>query len=454
MNTIAAISTANGIGGIGVIRISGKSAVEIADKVFIPFDGVSRLSSLKGYTAKYGKVIKDGKFIDEAIALVFKAPHSYTGEDVVEISCHGGLYVTRQVLRTVLDAGASLANPGEFTKRAFLNGKIDLSQAEAVMDIISAKSEHANVIAFSQKEGSVSKKVRQLKDELLDISAGLSVWADYPEEDIPQINEKVLNTHLKKINEEIFKMIENYDLCAVLKEGVKTVIIGRPNVGKSTLMNLISGTDKSIVTEIAGTTRDIVEETVMIGDIPILLVDTAGIRVTEDIVEKIGVEKAKNCMKSADIVLAVFDASKSLTDEDEDLLNSCDIGKTVIVLNKVDLGIRLNMEELSTFSDRIVEMSVINGEGIESLRKVLEEIIGLSKFEPYQASISNERQLLALKKAKAIIEEAINDVNRGITLDAITVLLEDAVKAIMELTGENTSEEVINKVFSKFCVGK
>ena len=240
----------------------------------------------------------------------------------------------------------------------------------------------------------------------------------------------------------------------MLKEGVKTVIIGRPNVGKSTLMNLISGTDKSIVTEIAGTTRDIVEETVMIGDIPILLVDTAGIRVTEDIVEKIGVEKAKNCMKSADIVLAVFDASKSLTDEDEDLLNSCDIGKTVIVLNKVDLGIRLNMEELSTFSDRIVEMSVINGEGIESLRKVLEEIIGLSKFEPYQASISNERQLLALKKAKAIIEEAINDVNRGITLDAITVLLEDAVKAIMELTGENTSEEVINKVFSKFCVGK
>ena len=454
MDTIAAISTANGIGGIGVIRISGENAVEIADRVFVSFDGVSRLSSLKGYRAKYGKVIKDGKFIDEAIALVFKAPHSYTGEDVVEISCHGGLYITRQVLRTVLDAGASLAGAGEFTKRAFLNGKVDLSQAEAVMDIISAKSEHANAIAFNQKEGATSKKVKEIKDELLDISANLSVWADYPEEDIPQINATMLNSRIKKIRQEIFKMIKDYDVCAALKEGVKTVIIGRPNVGKSTLMNLISGTDKSIVTEIAGTTRDIVEETVMIGDIPLLLVDTAGIRSTEDVVEKIGVEKAKNCIKVADIVLAVIDASKTLTEEDEEVLKSCNSKKTLIILNKVDLGIKVDVSKLSTFSDRIVEMSVINGEGLENLRKALEEMVGVSKFEPSEALISNERQLLALKKAHHILDEAVNDMDSGITLDAVTVLLEDAMQTIMELTGENVSEEIINKVFSKFCVGK
>ena len=454
MDTIAAISTANGIGGIGVIRISGENAVEIADKVFVSFDGVSRLSSLKGYRAKYGKVIKDGKFIDEAIALVFKAPHSYTGEDVVEISCHGGLYITRQVLRTVLDAGASLAGAGEFTKRAFLNGKVDLSQAEAVMDIIAAKSEHANAIAFNQKEGTTSKKVKEIKNELLDISANLSVWADYPEEDIPQINSTMLNSRIKKIRQEIFKMIKDYDVCVALKEGVKTVIIGRPNVGKSTLMNLISGTDKSIVTEIAGTTRDIVEETVMIGDIPLLLVDTAGIRSTEDLVEKIGVEKAKNCIKVADIVLAVIDASKPLTEEDEEVLKSCNSKKTLIILNKIDLGIKVDVNKLSTFSDRIVEMSVIKGEGVEDLRKALEEMVGISKFEPSEALISNERQLLALKKAYRILDETINDIDSGVTLDAVTVLLEDAMQTIMELTGENVSEEVINKVFSKFCVGK
>ncbi len=459
MDTIAAISTAQGVGGIGVIRISGPNALNIADKIFVPYSaknsGIKSLSDMKGYTAKYGKITDSGEFIDDAVVLVFRAPHSYTGEDVVEISCHGGMYITRRVLRTVLENGAAPASPGEFTKRAFLNGKMDLSQAEAVMDLISAKGERANKIAFSMREGSSSKKIGKIKEILLDILARLSVWADYPEDgDIPQIDSKMLKKSLFEVKSEISDMIKGYDACKILKEGVKTAIIGRPNVGKSTLMNCLSGHEKSIVTNIPGTTRDVIEESVMLGDIPLLLVDTAGIRDTDDVIEKIGVKKSKEYMDISDITLLVLDASTPLSEEDRNLLKSCDKSKTIIILNKCDLKKNINTSELLTFSDKIVELSAINGSGTEKLKEIIENMVGISEIDPSDVVISSERQLNSLKKVKEIIENSINETDFGMTLDAITVLLQDAMEILMNFTGENASEEIVNRVFEKFCVGK
>ncbi len=454
MSTIAAISTAQGVGGIGVVRISGPDSIEIADKIFMPFIGRTKLESLKGYTAKYGTVSDGEEIIDEAVALVFRAPHSYTGEDVVELSCHGGLYLIRRLLRAVLAAGAVLAEPGEFTKRAFLNGKMNLSQAEAVMDLISAKSQQANQIAFSVKEGRISQKTDEIKTELIDIVAQLSVWADYPEEDIPQINEETLKTSLEEAESKLFKMIENYGACKAIKEGVKTVIVGEPNVGKSTLMNLLSGQQKSIVTNIPGTTRDIIEETVMLGDVPLLLMDTAGIRETRDIIEKIGVDKAKNSINDSDIVLLIMDASTPLSAQNTKLLQLVPKNKTIVIINKVDLGMKVTIKELSAVTSHIVELSAVNGTGIEKLQEKMYDIIGLSKLDPSAEMASNERQLDVLKKALDLIKQAKKELQAGITLDALTVLLQEAIQFFLEFTGERASEAVIDRVFSKFCVGK
>lgn len=452
MSTIAAISTAKGVGGIGVIRISGDDAIKIASKVFAPFNNSTKVMDMKGYTAKYGKVVKNGEVIDEAVLLIFRAPYSYTGEDVAEISCHGGLFVTREVLRAVLDEGAILAGPGEFTKRAFLNGKVDLSQAESVMDIISARGKRANRIAQSQRDGVLSKKINAIKEKLLEISASLSVWADFPEEDIPEVDSEKLAGDLKEAKSEISKLIKNYD--KVLTDGVKTVIVGRPNVGKSTLMNLISGVEKSIVTDIAGTTRDMVEETVMVGDIPLLLVDTAGIRETDDVVEKIGVGRAKKSINDSDLNILILDASQPLTAEDLEIMKLCDASKTIVVLNKIDLGMKINPGDLSSFSGRIVEMSALNYEGEEEFRAMLQKVVAVSEVEPSEALISNERQFTAMKRAFEMLDSAAEDLESGITLDAVTVLIQNAVSELMSLTGENVNIETVNKIFSRFCVGK
>ena len=452
MSTIAAISTAKGVGGIGVIRISGDDAIKIASKVFVPFNNSTKVIDMKGYTAKYGKVVKNGEIIDEAVLLIFRAPYSYTGEDVAEISCHGGLFVTREVLRAVLDEGAVLAGPGEFTKRAFLNGKVDLSQAESVMDIISARSRRANRIAQNQRDGVLSKKINALKEKLLEISASLSVWADFPEEDIPEVDSENLASDLKEVQNGISKLIKNYD--KVLTDGVKTVIIGRPNVGKSTLMNLISGCEKSIVTDIAGTTRDMVEETVMVGDIPLLLVDTAGIRETDDVVEKIGVGRAKKSINDSDLNILILDASQPLTAEDLEIMRLCDASKTIVVLNKIDLGMKINLNDFSDFSGKIVEMSALNYEGEEEFRAMLQKVVAVSEVEPSEALISNERQFTAMKRALEMVSSAAEDLKSGITLDAVTVLIQNAASELMSLTGENVNVETVNRIFSKFCVGK
>ena len=386
--------------------------------------------------------------------MVFRAPNSYTGEDVVEISCHGGLYITKKVLRAVLDAGAAPAGQGEFTKRAFLNGKMDLSQSEAVMDLISAKGERANKIAFRMKEGHSSEKISEIKEKITDIMAALSVWADYPEDDIPQVDEKMLKNNLSEIISMLDAMIKNYDMFKAVKEGVKVAIVGRPNVGKSTLMNCLSGSQKSIVTDIPGTTRDAIEESIMIGDIPVILVDTAGIRETDDTVEKIGVERAKNHMKDSEITFVVLDASSEISPQDKKILEDIDSKKSIIILNKCDESKKINRADLSTYKAEIVELSALKNTGMDELKNCVENLVGVSKLDPADVVISNERQLASLKNAENILKKSLEELEIGMTLDAVTVLLQDALEVFMEFTGETVSEAVINKVFSKFCVGK
>ncbi|MBQ6499010.1 MAG: tRNA uridine-5-carboxymethylaminomethyl(34) synthesis GTPase MnmE, partial [Ruminococcus sp.] len=343
--TIAAVSTAKASAGISVIRVSGDRAIDISDKIFKSKSG-TKLSDMKGYTCALGDVYTGGERIDECIATVFREPHSYTGENVVELSCHGGVYVTAAVLRAVLDAGAQPAQAGEFTKRAFLNGKLDLIEAEAVMDIISSRSKASERAALEIKDGALSERIDGIKEVLLDKAAHLNAWADYPEEDIPEISSEELISALTKAEKELDDIIKSYDNGRILKDGIDTVIAGKPNVGKSTLMNLLAGYDKSIVTSVAGTTRDIVEESVTLDDIVLNLSDTAGIRTTGDEIESIGVEKARAKLGTAALILCVFDSSQELSDDDNEIIKSALDAPSIAIINKTDLPSKLDEEKL------------------------------------------------------------------------------------------------------------
>lgn len=452
-NTIAAISTAQGQGGIGVIRISGSDAVEIADSVFKNINGKS-LKQLKGYTAAYGAVYRDNEKLDEAVALVFREPHSYTGENVVELSCHGGLYITKEVLRAVLDAGASPAQAGEFTKRAFLNGKLDLTEAESVMDIISAKSKSAARAALCVREGALRKRIDGVKNELLNLTAHLSAWADYPEEDIAGVDDEMILSVCNKAESELNALLDTYDSGQAVKQGIDTVIAGRPNVGKSTLMNLLSGYEKSIVTDIPGTTRDIVEDTVIAGSVILRLSDTAGIRSTDDRVEQIGVDRAKKRLEQCGLLLAVFDNSSPLTEDDFDLIKAAEDVPSIAVLNKNDLPSQLNITNIKSVFNNIVYISASTGEGKDELIQTIEEIAGTQKLNPGEGILSNERQRSNAVNALKSVVEAKDALNMGMTYDAVTVSLEDAISELLDMTGEKTSDEVIDRVFHNFCVGK
>ncbi len=451
--TIAAISTAQGEGGIGVIRISGENALEIADKIFKNINN-KKITEMKGYTAAFGKICHNCEEIDEAVALVFRAPHSYTGEDVVELSCHGGIYLTKQVLRAALSAGAYPAQAGEFTKRAFLNGKIDLTEAEAVIDLISAKSKSAARAALFVKDGALRRKIDGVKNDLLSITAHLSAWADYPEEDISEVTDDMIIDACKSSILTLEKLLSSYDSGQAVKQGIDTVIAGKPNVGKSTLMNLLSGCEKSIVTDIPGTTRDIVEDTVLVGDVILRLSDTAGLRETEDAVEKIGVDRARKRLSQCGLLLAVFDNSRELDGEDRVLLDSAKDVPSIAIINKTDLEQRLDISYISNNISKIVYISAVNGEGHEELVKAVEEIAGTASLNPSEGILSNERQRLAVSNALSSVEEAQNALSLGMTFDAVTVSLEDAISELLELTGEKASDEVIDRVFHNFCVGK
>lgn len=452
-NTIAAISTAQGEGGIGVIRISGEGAVEIADKVFKNINN-KKLADMKGYTAAFGKIVHNGEELDEAVALVFRAPHSYTGEDVVELSCHGGVYITKQVLRSVIEAGASPAQAGEFTKRAFLNGKLDLTESEAVIDLITAKSRSAARSAMFVKEGVLRKKINKVKDELVSIVSHLSAWADYPDEDISEVTDEMIFEVCDKTISVLENLLATYDMGQAVKQGIDTVIAGRPNVGKSTLMNLLSGCEKSIVTDIPGTTRDVVEDTVLVGDVILRLSDTAGLRDTDDAVEKIGVDRARKRLEQCGLLLAVFDNSRELDNEDLKMLEMSAEVPTIAVINKTDLENKLDISKISLAIDNIVFISASNGEGKDELIKAVEKIAGTDNLNPSEGILSNERQRANVSNALKSVKEARSALETGVTFDAVTVMLEDAISELLEMTGEKTGDEIIDKVFHNFCVGK
>lgn len=452
-NTIAAISTAQGEGGIGVIRISGESAIKIADKIFKNINN-KKLTDMKGYTAAFGKVIFGGEEIDEAVALVFRAPHSYTGENVVELSCHGGVYVTARVLRAALDSGARPAEPGEFTKRAFLNGKMDLTEAEAVADIISARSKSAARAALCVKDGALRAKLDDIKNDLLNLASHLSAWADYPEEDIAEVTDDMIFDACDKATSSLSHLLDTYDSGQAVKEGIDTVIAGRPNVGKSTLMNLLSGSERSIVTDIPGTTRDVVEDTVLVGDVILRLSDTAGLRSTNDEVEKIGVEKARRRLEQCGLLLAVLDNSRELNDEDFSLLKEAKNVPTIVIINKTDLVGKLDTDKIADYCDNIIKVSAASGEGKEKIISAVRKIAGTDKLNPSEGILSNERQRTAVVNALCSVTEAKESLKNGMTYDAVTVSLEEAISAVLELTGERVSEEIVDRVFHNFCVGK
>lgn len=451
--TIAAVSTAQASAGISVIRISGEEAIQIADRVFRAKSN-KQLCEMKGYTCALGTAYAEHEPIDECIATVFRAPHSYTGEDVVELSCHGGVYLTSQVLRAVYEAGAQAAQAGEFTKRAFLNGKLDLVEAESVMDLISSRSKASARAALQVKEGSLSRRINEIKSTLTDRAAHLNAWADYPEEDIPAVETDALQDVLSDVRLSLQKIMEQYDNGKVLKDGIDTVIAGKPNVGKSTLMNLLAGYDKSIVTSVAGTTRDIVEESVNLDQIILNLSDTAGIHTTQDEIESLGVDKAKERVKSAALILCVFDSSRELDDEDRRIIRMVKDGSAIAVLNKADLSPMIDEQEIANAFSHIVKMSAKHNEGLKELIKAIKQVCAIGDLNAADTLIYNERQRSLVSKTINCVNEAIEALHIGMTLDAVTVSIEEAIAFLCELTGERVTDEVIDRVFHHFCVGK
>ncbi|MBE6777108.1 MAG: tRNA uridine-5-carboxymethylaminomethyl(34) synthesis GTPase MnmE [Ruminococcaceae bacterium] len=449
--TIAAIATPLGEGSLGVIRISGDNAIAVADKVFKSFSG-KKLSELSGYSAAYGEIVENKKVIDDGVALVFRSPKSYTGEDVVEISIHGGRLMLKSALRVILQNGAFMAGPGEFTKRAFLNGKFDLTKAESIMGLISANSEAELRLSRAAHIGGVSKKIDKIENDLVSADASIAAFSDYPDEDIEGLDYENFIKMLQSARAEIENTLSTYDAGRVLREGIETVIVGKPNVGKSTLMNMLSGAERSIVTDVAGTTRDVIEDTVMVGDITLRLADTAGIHNTDDTVESIGVQRAKGRIDTAELVLAVFDSTMPLDGDDLSLLSDVKNRNTIIVVNKSDLESNIDMTAFGGM--RVVTVSAKNSTGYEELSKQISEISGTANLNPDTAVLIGERQRACAERALDAVNEAINALQGGQTMDAVGVCVDDALAALFELTGKRVTNEVTDEIFRKFCVGK
>lgn len=449
--TIAAVATPPGEASVGVIRISGETAIATADKVFRSVSG-RRLAELSGYSAAYGEICDGDRVLDDAVALVFKGPKSYTGEDVVEISLHGGSLILREALRLLYKSGAYPAEPGEFTKRAFLNGKTDLTRAESIMGLISARSQSQLNLSRAAHLGKTGEKIEKIISLLTSADAAIAVYSDYPDEDIDGLDRDNFHAGLVECAAELKRLLTAYDTGRLLREGIETVIVGKPNVGKSTLMNMLSGAERSIVTEIAGTTRDVIEDTVTVGDLLLRLADTAGIRETEDTVESIGVDRARERIASADLVLAVFDGSAPLDDDDRRLLEFVRNKNALLVFNKSDLG-----SHQATVTDNdldCVSISAATGEGYDELCEKIREISGAAHLDPEAAVLINERQRACCDRALDGIEEAVRALECGNTVDAVGVCVDDALSALLCLTGKRVTVEVTNEIFKSFCVGK
>ncbi|MCM1022442.1 MAG: tRNA uridine-5-carboxymethylaminomethyl(34) synthesis GTPase MnmE [Prevotella sp.] len=454
MSTVAAISTPRAQGGISVIRISGEDALSAADRIFRPVSRNILPSEMEGYTCVYGRITDGERVLDDGVITVFRAPRSYTGEDVAEISCHGGIFVTEQILRLILSGGVEAAGAGEFTKRAFLNGKMSLTQAEAVMDVISADGSAGLRCAESLREGALFRRIKKVSERMLGLLGSLAAWVDYPEDDIPAVEEYEIAAVLEAAVSDLESLLGTYESGRIVREGLDTVIAGRPNVGKSTLMNLLSGCERSIVSDAEGTTRDVVEESVRLGDIVLRLSDTAGIRDTSDTVESIGVDRARKKLGSADLILAVFDTGSAIAAEDKELAEKCRGRNAIAVLNKSDLERRFDFSEISDCFKDSVTVSAEKGEGVERLTSSIEKLYGISGFAPDMGLLANERQRSCAAKALTCFEEALSALKSGATFDAVTVLIDGGENSLLELTGEKASEAVVDEVFSRFCVGK
>lgn len=454
--TIAAISTATGNGGIGIIRLSGKDTFDIINKIFKP---KNNSKEIKGYSMKYGNIIdpKSNEIIDEVLVSYFISPKSYTTEDMCEINSHGGMLIEKKILEICLENGADLAMPGEFTKRAFLNGRIDLSQAEGIINLINSKSEMEAKESLNQLEGFLSQKIKEIEKEMLDIMVNIEVTIDYPEYDVEEVTNKEALIKLKSIHSLLSDLEKSFEKGKILRDGIKTVILGKPNAGKSSFLNLMIKEDRAIVSDIAGTTRDSIEEYINIDGIALKLIDTAGIRETDNVIEKIGIEKSMKLANSADLIIAIIDNSTNLDDNDRQILEFIKDKKAIIILNKVDIinENSKNEEEINKLCKPTIKLSAKLGYGLEELYN---EILKMFQFDEISNSnkilITNERHKNQIRKAKEGIEQAIETIEKYMPVDIISIYIKQAMSDLGEITGENVSDNIINEIFSKFCLGK
>ena len=441
--TIAALSTPQGVGGIAVIRISGNDAIAVCDKIF---KGSKKLADCESHTINYGHIVSGDKVIDEVLVSVMRAPRTYTREDVVEISTHGGAVASKLVLEALIKAGAYPAEPGEFTKRAFLNGRIDLSQAEGIIDIINSRTAMEERNALSQAGGGLSKEIDTMRASLVNLAARMQVAIDYPDEDLEDVTldeiGELINENIRKTD----KLLSTADSGRVLKNGIKTAIVGKPNVGKSSLLNCMAKTDRAIVTDIAGTTRDVIEEFVNFDGVPLVLLDTAGIHETEDVVEKIGVERSKKAIEEAELVILMFDLSRNLDDEDDELLKLTEGKKRIIVANKSDIK-AVNFENA-------IEISVKTGNGIDKLSGEIRNLYSLGELETGGIVVTNLRHISSLTRVKETLERACDAVENGLPQDLAALDIYVAIDILGEITGDTVSESIVSEIFHNFCVGK
>lgn len=453
-DTIAAIATATGNGGIGIVRVSGEDAINIVNDVFKPYKGRA-LKDRASHTITYGNIVFEDSVVDEVLVSVMRSPNTYTCEDVAEINCHGGYRAVKAVLDVVLKAGARMAEPGEFTKRAFLNGRIDLTQAEAVIDVINAGTEQCRQAAMLRLEGKLSAKIKELRDKILLMLANIEVDIDYPEHDGEVMTVTAVREGTSQVLDEVKRLIEGADTGRILKEGIKTVILGRPNVGKSSLLNALLEEERAIVTDIPGTTRDVLEEMVNIGGLPVCLIDTAGIRATEDIVEKMGVERSKRYADEAELILVVIDSSKPLTQQDKEILQLSDGKKTIIILNKIDLEQKLCEKDFAQYNCRVVNMSAKHDVGLEELGNNIKDLFLKGDINiNSEAVISGERNKASLIKALNCLENVLNTIDMSMPEDFISMDLTQAYEFLGEITGEAVEEDILDRIFSEFCLGK
>jgi tRNA modification GTPase len=458
-DTIAAISTPMGEGAIAIVRLSGDDAIRIASQLFRGIHG-KKLTEVASHTIHYGHLVdpKDGQVVEEVMVSVMKGPKTFTKEDVVEINCHGGIVSVNRVLKHVLKNGARLAEPGEFTKRAFLNGRIDLSQAEAVMDLIRAKTDRAMNLALGQMEGRLSKLIRKLRQEILEILAHVEVNIDYPEyDDVEEMTHKMLKEKASYVREEIEKLLQTSEQGKILREGLSTVIIGRPNVGKSSLLNSLVHENKAIVTDIPGTTRDVIEEYVNVRGVPLRLVDTAGIRETEDIVERIGVERSRQVLKEADLILLVLNYADQLTAEDENLFKAVEGMDVIVIINKTDLPQQIDLERVKDLAGehRMVTTSLLEDRGVDELEDAISTLFFAGAIEAGdQTYVSNSRHIALLNQSLQAIEEALDGVEMGTPVDIVQIDLTRTWELLGEIIGDSVHESLIDQLFSQFCLGK